>query len=218
MKRSLSRLRLSKPSSFTLVEMLVVIGIIAILASVILYAGGTVLRAAKRAKAANTANQIQTAVLAYYTEYSVYPIPSTATANSDVYYSSGSGDMANWSNIVVALCGNVSASSGTTVTATSVANTRQIAFLTLRSSDVDVNSVPLNPINPYSAPANQYFNIAMDGNYDGLLGNIAPLIGVITNFAYPSMPTTNSIAQGVAVWANCNTSGTTNNNFYVHTY
>jgi prepilin-type N-terminal cleavage/methylation domain-containing protein len=216
MKPSLSRLRLSKPSSFTLVEMLVVIGIIAILGSLVISAGGSALRAAKRAKAQNMANSIQTAVLAYYTEYSVYPIPSTATANTDVFY--GPSDLANWSNIVVALCGNVSAANGTAVTSTLVANTRQIAFLTMRNSDVDANSVPLNPINPYTSPANQYFCIAMDGNYDGLLGNTSPLTTTITNFAYPSMPTTNGIAQGVAVWANCNTGSGTNNNFYVHTY
>jgi prepilin-type N-terminal cleavage/methylation domain-containing protein len=215
MKRFIPRSRLSKLSSFTLVELLVVMGIIAILASVTLNIGVVAINAARRAKAANMANQIQTAVLGYYGEYSVYPIP-TATANSDVYFSSS--DQTDWQNLAWALCGNIDVAAPTTPVTPTVANTRSITFLNLRGSDADANGIPLNPINPYISPANQYFNIAMDGNYDGILGNNGTATSVITNFAYPTMPTTNTIAQGVAIWANCNTGTGTNNNFYVHTY
>jgi type II secretory pathway pseudopilin PulG len=213
MKPSLASSRLSKLSSFTLVELLVVIGIIAILAVVILSAGTSALRAAQRAKALNMATQIQTATLGYYTEYSVYPIPSTATAGQDYY--TGSVSSTDWKNIAWSLCGNVSAYDGSTQTP-NVANAHAIAFLSLRRADVDANGIPLNPINPNTA-ANPYFNIAMDGNYDGLLGNNGTASGAITNFSLPTMlPVT--ISQGVAVWANCNTGSGMNNTFYVHTY
>ena len=65
----------SSRSGFTLVELLVVIAIIAILASVITVAASGAINAAKRAKAANMGSQIQTAILAYNTEYGVYPVP-----------------------------------------------------------------------------------------------------------------------------------------------
>jgi len=215
MKHPLSRLRLSKLSSFTLVELLVVIGIIAILAAVLLTAGTSALRAAQRAKAQNMAVQIQAAVTSYYTEYSVYPIVGGG-AGADVYYNAS--DLTDWENLTYALCGNINPYSPTTPATTTVTNTRSIAFLSLRKADVDVNGVPVNPINPYATGVNQYFNIAMDGNYDGLLGNNGTASGVITNFALPAMLVLPAITQGVAVWANCNTGNGTNNTFYVHTY
>jgi prepilin-type N-terminal cleavage/methylation domain-containing protein len=214
MKRSFSRFRLSKLSSFTLVELLVVIAIIAVLAGVLLTGVTSALNTAKRAKAANMAANIQTAVMGYYSEYSVYPIPTQGTP-ADVYYNSN--DKPDWQNLAWALCGNINTASPTTVVTPTVTNTRAIAFLNLKSSDVDANGVPVNPINPYTAPANQYFNIAMDGNYDGLLGNNGTANGVLTNFALPTMPAA-TITQGVAIWANCNTGNGANNNFYVHTY
>ena len=74
-------LRGGRPGSFTLVELLVVIAIIAVLAGIILSAGNTVVNLAKRAKAQNMANQLQTATQAYFTEYSVYPVPTGVTAD-----------------------------------------------------------------------------------------------------------------------------------------
>lgn len=231
MKQPLSRRRLSRLSSFTLVELIVVIGIILILASVILYAGGVALKAAKRTQAANMATQIQTACLAYYTEYSVYPIPSGATAGSDVLISSSSTDQTYWKNLTWALCGNIDPAFPTASVTPTVANTRAIVFITLRLTDVEHSTPPVSgdsgiPLNPiYPTGAGTYFNIALDGSYDGLLGNTTFVNGAgtavsgnpITNYASASMPAA-TITQGVAVWANCNTLSGTNNNFYVRTY
>jgi prepilin-type N-terminal cleavage/methylation domain-containing protein len=224
MKQTLSRLRLSKLSSFTLVELLVVIGIIAILASVILSAGTTALKAAKRVKAANMANQIQTACLGYYTEYSIYPV---GTAAADGTSPASIGDTSTgataWGNLLDALCGNFKPSTGAVATQTAITNSRGIAFMTVRTSDVDANDAPLNPLpTGTGGTAEIYFNIAMDADYDGILGTGAST-AVLPNFTAGTITslslTGGSSTAGVAVWANCNGStSTTNVNFWVHTY
>jgi prepilin-type N-terminal cleavage/methylation domain-containing protein len=224
MKKSPAYSRLSKPSGFTLIELLTVIGIIAILAAVLLSAGGAALRAAQRAKAANMATQIQTAALNYYTEYSVYPVPSTFVAGTDYYISDGTADKSNWGNLIEALCGNVSPHSVTTTVTPTVTNTRAIAFLQLKASDVDANDAPLNSIS-FNSAANPYFNIAIDSDYSGIVGDTGTAVGVMPNFSTSTQGSITYLAKGttggIAVWANCNTTTTTtkwNPNFFVHTF
>jgi prepilin-type N-terminal cleavage/methylation domain-containing protein len=228
MKQSLSRLRLSKLSSFTLIELLVVIAIIAILAAVLLAAGSMALKAAKRAKATNMAIQIQSAALGYYTEYSIYPVPANATAATD--YVIADTDNTDWANLLYGLCGNVNPYNGsaTAPSANVAPNTRAITFLTLRNTDVDVNNGPLNPLPP-AGTAHPYFNIAINNSYSGILGVSPSAVTTLPNFA-TGTPTSLSVTggsttAGVAVWANCTgiaapTSGTMscNSAFWVHTY
>jgi type II secretory pathway pseudopilin PulG len=226
MKRSLARPRFFKLSSFTLVELLVVMAIIIILASVILYAGGTALNAAKRAKAANMMTQIQTAALGYYTEYSVYPVGS-ATASSTANQANildASANATAWGNLLSSLCGNIQPYNGTawTPTSTSPTNSRGIAFLTFRSTDVDANNAPLNPL---PTGTEIYFNIAMDADYAGVLGTTPSTFTSLPNFAgatsgfISTSSTGGSSTAGVAVWANCNgRTSSSNVNFWVHTY
>ena len=227
MKKSSLHSRFVKPSGFTLVELLVVIGIIAILAAVILAAGGAALRAAQRAKAANLANQIQTACLNYYTEYSLYPVPTGTTTD----YFIADSDATDWGVLIDALCGNLSPSTGTTVAATTITNTRSIAFLQLKSSDVNTQNAPLNPIS-FNSTADPYFNIGIDNDYSGIVGDsgIPPTSGSLTgipNFSTSTqgniLPYTkpSGVTGGVIVWANCNTTTTAakwNPGFFVHTY
>jgi prepilin-type N-terminal cleavage/methylation domain-containing protein len=228
MKLPPSPFRLAKRDSFTLVEMLVVIGIIGILAAVSLQVGSVVIKAAKRAKAANTATQIQTACMNYYTEYSVYPVPSTATASTD-YSITDSGSTADtaWANMDASLCGMINPSTGATVAAsTSIpTNTRSIAFLTLKPSDVDGAGAPLNPLpTPVNAATtnNAFFNIMIDYDYDNVIGDsAASTVPNFTTSTKSAMTTyaTGGPSGGVAVWANCNGSATsTNPNYWVHTY
>jgi prepilin-type N-terminal cleavage/methylation domain-containing protein len=223
MKHSFSGPRSIRQSGFTLVELLVVIGIIAILASVILAAGGAAIRAAKRAAAANMASQLQTSCTAYNTEYGVYPVPSTQGATDYVIQDS---DGASWATLVEALSGNINPLNGNTVAPTSITNTRGIAFISLKASDLDtVNSIaaPKNPIS-YDSVGHPYYFIAMDSDYDNILGGTTgtstgqlPNFATATNGSAP--PMTGSSTAGVAVWANCNSSATSlNPAFWVHTY
>jgi len=219
MKRSFSRFRLSRLSSFTLVELLVVIGIIAILASVLIYSAGAAIRAAKRAQANNMANQIQTATIAYYTEYSFYPTPYSATA-TDTTITDVAGSQTSWGNLIEALCGNIKPSTGSASSQTSITNSRGIAFLNLKSSDVDSKDAPLNPL---PTGGEIYYNIAIDSDYDGILGVTPSAVTTMPNFAAASgstLPSSGGTSTaGVAVWANCNGKTTsTNVNFWVHTY
>ena len=215
MKKFPASRRFFKLSSFTLVELLVVIGIIAILASVILSAGNMALKAAMRAKAANLATQIQTAGVSYYTEYSVYPVPSGTVAD----YTIADTDQADWKILIDALCGNVSPSTGATNAASTIANTRGIAFLSLNASAVSGDA----PLNPLPTGGELYFNIAFDSDYDGILGVSPSGVTTLPNFAAGTQTslsmTGGHSTAGVAVWANCNGSTkTTNANYWVHTY
>jgi len=216
----LSYLRSSRRSGFTLVELLVVIAIIAVLASVTLVGVSAALAAAKRAKANSTASQLQAAVLNYYTEYGVYPIP-TGTAAGDYVIKDAQGNDADWGNLVCALSGNINPSTGKPVTGDPVPNTRAIAYLTFKSSDVDAAGTPKNPL---PTGASIFFNIAMDADYDGVLG-AAPSTAALPNFATAQAgvdltgTSGGSSTAGVAVWANCNGSTSSKNpSFWVHTY
>jgi prepilin-type N-terminal cleavage/methylation domain-containing protein len=226
MKFSNFRVRGSQSYGFTLVELLVVMAIIAILAGVLFTAGTAAIRAALRAKAQNTANQIQTAASAYYTEYSVYPIPTTAVAGMDFYISDS--NTTDWPNLIEALCGNVSPSNTSVTVTPTVPNTRGIAFLQLKASDVDYKNnidAPVNPL-PYDKVNHPYFNLAIDADYDGIVGDsgAVPAPGMPDfskstqgNIQYLTKGTTG----GIAVWANCNTTATTtqwNPAFIVRTY
>ena len=223
MKQSLPRRRWSRLSSFTLLELLVVMGIIAILAGVSLSVFILVINSAKRAKAQNLANQIQTAAYGYYTEYSVYPIPTGTTTDYTIPDTSGSANQTAWGNLICCLCGNIQPyAPGTAIPTTTITNSRGIAFLTLKGSDVDSGNAPLNPL---PTGTEIYFYIAINSSYSGVLGTNAPTSTVMPNFAAaPGSSTTLSLTggtstAGVAVWANCTGKTTiTNAADWAHTY
>ena len=215
MKNNPSRPR--HASGFTLVELLVVIAIIAILASVITVAASGAINSAKRAKAANMGAQIQTAILAYNTEYGVYPVPAAAGAAADVLYSTQAAEQP----LFIALCGNINAYTAT-ATVSAVANTRNIAYLTPKRGEVDPMGVVFNQFTTQSAP--QYYSIAMDADYSGILGDsggAAPPDFTMTSGWTPA--TVKNTTQSVAVWACCDpknvtTPGSsTSPNLWVHT-
>jgi prepilin-type N-terminal cleavage/methylation domain-containing protein len=235
--KSSSSFRSSYRSGFTLVELLVVICIIAILAAVLLEVGSGVINSAKRAKAMNTATQIQTAALNYYTEYSVYPVPTATT--TDIIYTDANSDGGNWATLMCVLCGNIHPSTGVAITAPTAGplNNRGIAFLSLRSSDVctstDVSAnsnyvvdAPKNPL-PTSTGSTItgafFFNIAFDTDYNNVIGDSTSAVsGKLPNFSLSTTTTMNmtgTSTAGVAVWGNCNGKSTsTNPNLWVHTY
>ena len=209
-----------------------VIGIIAILASVVVAGATSALNAAKRTKASNIADQIQTAINAYYTEYSVYPVTSSnsSAGSGDMYYDDGPDT--SQQGLIFALCGNINPTNGQqgTSSTTDVPNVRQIAFLTPRRTDVDTNGILLNPFNPTSDP---YFYIAMDSDYSGVVGDSGTAKGVMPDFTQWKTGTAeaaattlqNGATQGVAVWCDCDAAslppkeaGSKAPNFWIHTY
>jgi type II secretory pathway pseudopilin PulG len=199
--------RSSRYSSFTLVELLVVLGIITILASLLLMAVNGAIKMALRAKAATMANQIQGACMTYYNDYGIYPLPTNAASQTQFQYGATSTDTSNWKNLIWALCGNINAYSPTTAQTPTVSNTRSIAYLSLNIASIDTNGVPLNPIPPDTT--NLYFNIMLDGAYTGILTNV-PVFSAGTL-------TTNNMSGGVYVWASCNTtSNVSNYSWWVH--
>jgi prepilin-type N-terminal cleavage/methylation domain-containing protein len=217
----------SKPccSSFTLVELLVVIGIIGILAAVLITSFGPALNSVKRAKAGVLANQLQTACVNYYSEYSLYPVPSTTT--TDAYYdgSTAGSDTTGWANLCYTLCGNINPYSAAAVTDTGL-NTRNIPYLTPNRSDVSstgTTGILKNPLPPNGSAAEIYFYIVIDSDYSGIAGDSGTGKGLIPDFANGTMTSLGKLpgglAQQVLVWANCNQSKTvTNANFYVKTF
>jgi len=223
--KSTPLLRSKSRSGFTLVEMLVVIGIIAILASVLFSVGGSAIRAAQRARASQIANSLQTAALNYYNEYNAYPVPTGTTGDLLI----PDTDAATWPLWIEALCGNVNPFNSTTVAPTTIANSRNVAFLTMKGSDL-VSMTDPAPKNPLPAiAANNSFNIVFDSNYDNIVGD-TPITGSTTTAGSPMPDFVNSTSGsikalvngasgGVAVWADCNSSIVKENpNFFVHTY
>ena len=219
MKKLFVRRRDFRFASFTLIELLVVIAIIAVLAGVLLSAGTMAIKAAQKAKAFNMASQIQSGCLNYYNEYSLYPAPMTSGSTlptTDTYISDT--DKADWASVLYGLCGNVNPWDSTTAAPSgAAANTRAIQFLSLKKSDVDVNNAPLNPLPPSTTEL--YFFMAMDTDYDGLLGTKSPTLNQLPNFSKNPIDNTGSATAGIAVWANCSGKTTLGSpNWWVHTY
>jgi prepilin-type N-terminal cleavage/methylation domain-containing protein len=207
--------------AFTLVELLVVMGIIAILVGVIGVSVGSAIKYAKRTKSSATATSIQTAVQNYYTEYGVYPVPSTTAG--DAYYSGS--DNGDWQSLIIALCGDINPLTPTTTQSPSPdLNTRKIAFLSPSRSDLDTTyGIPQNPFYPAAGAAQQFFYIAIDSDYSGVVGDSGNASGNIPNFTASTNVTANpkqAVAGGVAVWTPNDqpTTGNSNAAFWSHTY
>ena len=221
--------------AFTLVELLVVMGIIAILAAVIIGGVGPALRAAKRAKANATAVQIQTAVQGYYTEYGVYPTLQVA-ANDDGYDGSTSAGGQKWAALTYTLCGNVDPYTGAAVPQVAPAppNTRSIPYMAPVRSDLDSTwhtfRNPFYTAGTATAAANpMYFFMVVDTSYDGIVGNAGanPLLPDFTRYStnYTGATLPNGLPGGVAVWSPCDqpmAGGSASHpspaSFWAHTY
>ena len=161
-------------NAFTLVELLVVIGIIAILMGLLFAGGRAVQQQAKRTQAKNDLAQIVTAINAFYTEYGRYP--TSLTPDTTATYGPAGGNTNNLLFNELRAC----TATDTTCTAAATLNTRQIVYI---SPPVVKNPASPNagigipgtgapaPVGQYWDPWGKPYNVRIDGDYDNSTTN-----------------------------------------------
>ncbi len=165
-------------SAFTLIELMVVVGIIALLIGFLFPVFQGVQNQAKKVQAKNDVTEIVTAVNAFYTEYGKYPIvttdtPLTTAQLADLFYT-------------------LRALALGSANALDAANPRKIVFLTV--PDAKDQNAPRSGIKTSDGrwydPWGNAYGVAIDGTYDNSVAN-----------PYSSNAGSNPLQAGVIAWS-----------------
>ena len=165
-----------RSEAFTLLELLIVIGIIATLLSLVFPVFQSLQDRAKKVQAKNDLIQITTAVNAYYAEYGKYPIatndqPFSSSAIADLFYTlRAKPSGANTSN---------------------TQNTRQIVFLSPAEDTQVTARGKIGSDGLFHDPWGTAYQIAINGTYDNDIDNPYGNNGAGAN----------PIRQGVIAWS-----------------
>ncbi len=185
------RIRTAKKAGFTLIELMVVIAIIAILASITIPVIGRALESARRARANAEVRTIQNAVMNYFNEYGRFPHGNNP-GGSDYRYGELTGaNVANRQlmNVLRAIGSNQDEDGNNAEGNSDHAhNPRRIVFLEAPEYALNIGTT-FNYLDPWE---NQY-EIIVDTNFDGQL--------VFTGIPGGWSPVSN---RRVGVWSNGN--------------
>ncbi len=145
---------LKRSKAFTLIELLVVIAIIGILVSVLLPALRSSVDRAKKARVQADAKSIESAIRAYYNEYSKLPVPDADQGGVDREYSDSNSKL-----VISRLTTN---------------NPRRIIFLEVPGGVTD---------GTYQDSWGTQFAVATDNNYNGQIA-VSGSTGMGTNTVF----------------------------------
>jgi prepilin-type N-terminal cleavage/methylation domain-containing protein len=143
-----------KKTNFTLIEMLTVIGIIAILAAILFPTINIIMTKAKENKAKTQMNAIKTAIMMYYTDYGLYPSHEDLT------------DETNYRNLMEYLI----CADGPGAVTSQEYNPRKKRYLDAPSNytnDSDALGTGEADVGDYADPWGNRYRIFVDKNYDG---------------------------------------------------
>jgi type II secretory pathway pseudopilin PulG len=160
----------AKLGGWTVIELLVAMGIIAILAGLFLPSAFSIYERAKKARAKNDLTQIVSAINAYYTEYGQYP----TTATSNVIY----GPEGTASNVLfneLQACHVVNGVlTPSCCSAADALNTRQIAYISPPCWGTATARSGIGTNGQYYDPWGKPYNIEINAAYNNQIVNPYP--------------------------------------------
>jgi len=174
-------------TAFTLVELLVVISIIAVLASLGFTGGQAAMRQAKKAQTLSLINTIKIGVNQYMTEYGKLPALGGEAPEEDTSFASDGDEFKILVEVLLGAKGDDASDEA------KKANPRQITFVEFQNKDYDGDAKNMQIMAPIFKGKRKPINIVLDYDYDGKLSKDAFKMG---DEAKPK----DDVRGSVAVW------------------